>query len=110
MTAGKAFASSAPYFRLLNRLAAADTLPLPFVVLRALEDVFDEDFLVCIVYFCNQAIAIALDIEDRASSYGAGVPKSCARFRKVAPVGLPRQVVPLFQRRPGIGMFFPELA
>src|SRR5262245_16671264 len=110
MTAGNAFASSAPYFRLLIRLAATDTLPLPLVVIRVREDVFDEDFLVSIVYFRNQAVVIAFDIEDRASPYGVGVPKSCAYLRKVAPVGLPRQFVPLFQRRLGIGMFFPELA
>jgi hypothetical protein len=74
------------------------------------EDVFDEDFLVSIVYFRNQAIVIAFDIEDRASPYGVSVPKSRARFREVSPVGFPRQFVPLFQRRLGIGMCFPELA
>jgi hypothetical protein len=110
MTAGKAFASSAPYFRLLIRLAATDTLPLPLVVLRLREDVFDEDFLVSIVYFRNQAVVIAFDIEDRASPYEVSVPKSRARFREVTPVGFPRQFVPLFQRRFGIGMCFPELA
>jgi hypothetical protein len=74
------------------------------------EDVFDEDFLVSIVNFRNQAIVIAFDIEDCASPYGVGVPKSSARFHKVAPVGFLRQFVPLFQRRLGIGMCFPELA
>jgi hypothetical protein len=43
----------------------------------------------------NQAIVIAFDIEDRASSYRIGVPKSRARFREVTPVGFPRQFVPL---------------
>jgi DdrB-like protein len=74
------------------------------------EDVFDEDFLVSIVYFRNQAVVIAFDIEDRASPYGVSVPKSRARFREVTPVGFPRQFVPLFQGRLGIGMCFPELA
>jgi hypothetical protein len=74
------------------------------------EDVFDEDFLVSIVYFRNQAVVIAFNIEDRASPDGIGVPKSRARFREVTPVGFPRQFVPLFQRRLGIGMGFPELA
>src|SRR5215471_14729077 len=110
MTAGNAFASNAPYFRLLIRLASTDTLPLPLVVLRVREDVFDEDFLVSIVYFRNQAVVIAFDIEDRASPYGVSVPKSRARFREVTPGGFPRQFVPLFQRRLGIGMCFPELA
>jgi hypothetical protein len=110
MIAGNAFASSAPYFRLLIRLAATDTLPPPLVVLRVREDVFDEDFLVSIVYFRNQAVVIAFDIEDRASPYGVSVPKSRARLREVTPVGFPRQFVPLFQRRLGIGMCFPELA
>src|SRR5262245_55517295 len=110
MTAGNAFASSAPYFRLLIRLAATDTLPLPLVVIRVREDVFDEDFLVSIVYFRNQAIVIAFDIEDRASPYGVGMPKSPAHIRKITPVGFPRQLVPLFQRCLGIGMFFPKLA
>jgi hypothetical protein len=74
------------------------------------KDVFDKDFLVCIVYFRDQAIVIAFYIEDRASPDGIGVPKSGARFREVAPFGFPRQFVPLFQRRLGIGVFFPELA
>jgi hypothetical protein len=72
---------------------------------------FDEGFLVCIVYFRNPAIVIAFNIiEDCTSAYGVGVPKSTARFRKAAPVGFPRQFVPLFQRRFRIGMCFPELA
>jgi len=74
------------------------------------KDVFDKDFLVCIVYFRDQAIVIAFDIEDRASPYEVSVPKSRARFREVTPVSFPRQFVPLFQRRLGIGMCFPELA
>src|SRR5262245_21952188 len=110
MTAGNAFASSAPYFRLLIRLAATDTLPLPLVVLRVREDVFDEDFLVSIVYFRNQAIVIAFVIEYRASPYGVGMPKRRACFREITPVSFPRQFVPLFQRRLVIGVCFAELA
>ena len=109
MTAGSVSASSAPYFFLLIRLAATDVFPLLFVVLRVHEDVFDKDFLVCIVYFRDQAIVIAFYIE-MCKSRRIRVPKSGARFREVAPFGFPRQFVPLFQRRLGIGMFFPELA
>jgi hypothetical protein len=87
MTAGNAFASSAPHFRLLIRLVSTDTFPLPLVVLRVREGVFDEDFLVSIIYFRNPAVVIAFDIEDRASPYGVSVPKSRARFRQVTPVG-----------------------
>jgi hypothetical protein len=75
-----------------------------------LKDVFDEDFLVCIVYFCNQTIIITLDIEDRATPNGIGVPKSGPHICEVVPVGFPGQFVPFFQRWLGISMFFPELA